>query len=68
MLCGATHCNAVEAGPAVEDGAPDAEWIIANNLDNPSALPSTNLTLCAATNTIGLTVATLPTLTCDFNT
>ena len=67
-MCGGTHCNAVEASPAVEDGTPDAEWIVANNQDIPGAFPSKNLTLCAATNTIGLTTATLPTLTCGFNT
>jgi hypothetical protein len=67
-MCGATHCNAVEVSPAVEDGTPDAEWIVANNLDISSDVPRTNLTLCAATNTIGLTTATLPTLTCNFNT
>jgi hypothetical protein len=55
-----------ELNPAVEDGVPDAEFFTAINDYSPV---SSNLTLCALTNTNALTGnTTAPTLTCGNNT
>jgi hypothetical protein len=63
---GNSPCPARMLNPAVEDGVPDAEFFTAINDYSPV---SSNLTLCAMTNTNALTGnITAPTLTCGNNT
>ena len=63
---GTSPCPARILNPAVEDGVPDAEFFTAINDYIPV---SSNLTLCAMTNTNALTGnSTAPTLTCGNNT
>jgi hypothetical protein len=51
--------------PAIEDGTPDAEFIVAN--DAVSGGPNNNLTLCALTNTVALNSGSPATFSCDHN-
>jgi hypothetical protein len=51
--------------PAIEDGTPDAEFIVAN--DAVSGGPNNNLTLCALTNTVALNSGNPATFSCDHN-
>jgi hypothetical protein len=59
-------CPAFRLSPAIEDGVPQAEWIIAT--DAGYGVASNYLLLCSITNTHGLTTATAPTFTCGANT
>lgn len=59
------HGGAYRISPAIEDGVPQAEWIAAS--DAGSGVTSSNLTLCALTNTQALGTATAPTLSCKNN-
>jgi hypothetical protein len=67
--CGAggnSPCPARKLSPAVEDGVPDAEFF--TSIDENYVTVSSNLTLCAMTNTNALTgIATSPILTCGNN-
>jgi hypothetical protein len=60
---------AYRLSPLIEDGVPQAEWIIATDagLLGPGGVTSSNLTLCALTNTRAMTGGLAPTVTCDFN-
>jgi hypothetical protein len=63
---GTSPCPARVLSPAVEDGVPDAEFFTSINDYSPV---SSNLTLCAMTNTNALTGnTTAPTLSCGNNT
>jgi hypothetical protein len=56
---------AFRLSPTIEDGVPMAEWIIAT--DAGYGVLSSNLTLCALTNTHALISNLPPTYTCGFN-
>jgi hypothetical protein len=56
---------AYRLSPTMEDGVPQAEWIAAT--DAGYGVTSSNLTLCAITNTHAVGTATLPTYTCSLN-
>jgi hypothetical protein len=57
---------ASELAPAIEDGVPQAEWIIGTDQGIGGSIYQ-NLTLCALTNTHAIGSSTSPTLTCDLN-
>lgn len=58
--------GAYRLSPAIEDGTPQAEFVTAS--DEGSGANSSNLTVCAISNTIAIQHGTLPDATCDFNT
>jgi hypothetical protein len=67
LSCGSGCLSpAYRLSPAIEDGVPNAEWVIAS--DSGYGRVSSNLTLCAITNTHALGSGTSPTFTCDLNT
>jgi hypothetical protein len=66
-VCASAFCPAFALSPSIEDGVPQAEWITATDNGYLGGAPSTNLTLCALTNTHGLDTLVSPTLTCNFN-
>jgi hypothetical protein len=56
-------CNpAYQISPTIEDGVPQAEWVLAT--DTVWDVVSSNLTVCAITNTHAIGTATIPTYTC----
>jgi hypothetical protein len=60
-----SYAGAYRLSPTIEDGVPQAEWIIAT--DAGFGVVSQNVTTCAITNTHALGSATLPTATCIYN-
>jgi hypothetical protein len=65
LNCSTSCTPAIMASPAIEDGVPNAEWVIAT--DSLMSVVSSNLTLCAFTNTHAIVSGGIPTGTCDFN-
>ena len=57
-------CPAFRLSPAIEDGVPDGEFIVATDMGY--GVTSSNLTLCALTNLNNVST-TAPTLTCGLN-
>ncbi|HEY7092953.1 MAG TPA: hypothetical protein VH393_07230 [Ktedonobacterales bacterium] len=57
-------CPAFRLSPAIEDGTPDGEFIVATDVGY--GVTSNNLTLCALTNLNNIST-TAPTLTCGLN-
>lgn len=53
---------AYRLSPAIEDGSPQAEWIVTTNAGY--GVSSNGLTLCSITNTVAIKSGTLPTLKC----
>jgi hypothetical protein len=64
-LSGGTQA-AYRLSPAIEDGTPQAEFVTAS--DAGFGVTSSNLTVCAITNTVAIQHGSLPDMTCGFNT
>jgi hypothetical protein len=58
--------GAYRISPAIEDGIPQAEWLLTS--DAGYGITSNDLVLCAITNTQAIPTGTLPTATCVGNT
>jgi hypothetical protein len=69
LNCGTGCTPAFWVSPSIEDGVPNAEWVIATDAERlgNSVTVSDNLTLCAFTNTHAIASGGTPTMSCDFN-
>lgn len=67
LSCGSSNCPAYRVAPALEDGVPNAEWVVATDASYlGTSSSSQNLTLFAITNPNALSIDHLPTGTYIF--